>query len=138
MKTHPNITSLKQFFGGGVASSETCGCGTLGPGERSGSLSSPSPAPRRQSQDAPHLSLASSTGGANWQRLGSRARPLDSELFKGDAGARTGLGDARTGELFAFTGEYCSDPLPSVDPFNIVFEYTHTCLNVFFCSALNF
>lgn len=94
--------------------------GALGPGDLSWSDSSPTPAPLLQSQDVPHLSLASSGGAANWHRLGDRVRPLASDDLSGDGGARTGLGEARTGDD-TFTGDDCSDNPPrSVEPFSIV------------------
>lgn len=118
--TYPSITSLKQFFGGGAESSQPWG-NELGPGERSSSVSSPVAAPRRQSQDAPHLSLASSTGAENWHLRGDLCLPdADNEDFKGDDGVRTGLDVALTGDGDTFTGDDWRDIARSVVPFNIV------------------
>lgn len=112
--THPNITSLKQFFGGG-ADSSTCGSGVLGPGDRSNSGSSVVPAPRLHSHEDPHLSLASSTGAANWQRRGDRCFPAgDKEDLRGDGGALTGLGEARTGDVDTFTGDDTRSAVPFI------------------------
>lgn len=138
--THPNITSLKQFFGGGVVSSHPCGSDALGPGVDARSNSGSSvPAPRRHSHDVPHLSLASSTGEANWQRRGERWRPeVDSEDFKGDVGTRTGLGEALTGlgealtgDVDTLTGDDWSDTLSAV-PFNIVGAIRRTGFSYFY------
>lgn len=120
-KTYPNITSRKQFFGGGADSStQPCGSGVLGPGDRSPSDSSPIPAPRLQSQEVPHLSRLSSTGAANWQRLGDLIRPVAKDDFSGDCGARTGLDVALTGDVVTLTGDDCRESVPRSVPFNIV------------------
>lgn len=139
ISTYPSITSRKQFFGGGAASSHAWGKGALGPGA-STLVSPPStPAPLRQSQEVPHLSLDSSVDETNWHFRGDLCFPLgDSDDFRGDDGALTGLGealtgldDAFTGDGDTFTGDDCSERAPeSVVPFSIS-EHTYLTL---FCS----
>lgn len=129
------MTSRKQFLGGGAASSQPWGNDTLGPGDLSGSDSSPTPAPLRQSQEVPHLSLASSAGAANWHRLGDLCFPLDSDDLRGDVGALIGLGDALTGDVVTFTGD-CRDRPRSVVPFNIA-PFRTVSLSLLFISCFH-
>lgn len=97
--------------------------GALGPGD-SVPESSPisAPAPLRHNHEAPHLSLPSSAGAANWQRLGDLCFPNgDKDDFKGDEEALTGLGEALTGDGDTLTGDDWRDSPPfSVVPFNIL------------------